>query len=454
MNEHKGVTKLKEFLNDNHNLVFEKMESKGYEVYIVGGSVRDSLLGKEVDDIDFTTSATPEQIMEVFSEYTCLDNGLKHGTVPVIINGEMIEITTYRIDGDYSDGRRPDDVEFTTSLEEDLERRDFTINSLAYNPATGIVDLKGGKEDLAAGVIRAVGNAEARFEEDALRIMRGLRFASRLGFSIEEETKEAMLTKKSKLKEISAERINVELKGILLGKYSKRVLSEFKEVIFEVIPELSEMDGFEQNNPFHKFDVWNHTLEVLENVREEEEFKLAALFHDVGKPSSYKYNEEKEIGQFLGHEEKSVEMAEVIMRRLKYSNKVREKTLDLIMNHGKSLSKKPYKIKKLIFEMGPESFLDMVEFQLADNKGKIDEKVASKNKDLEEISKIAREYLSGTPILSHKDLDLDAKALVSAGIKGAALGEVLTKLVLFVLSGGENRESVLLSAAVRLSKES
>ena len=436
---------------EESKFLIEKLNKSGFEAYVVGGSVRDSFLGLPISDIDIATSATPDEIKEVFGEYTSLENGLKHGTVPIIVKGTMYEITTFRQDGEYEDSRRPNEVFFTRSFEEDVKRRDFTINSLGYSPLKGIIDFEDGISDLMSKKIKAVGNADERFSEDPLRIIRGLRFASKLGFTIEEETKKAMFENKEKLKSVSAERLSTELKGLLVGKDAFKVINDNKDIIAVLVPELEKTFNYDQQNPHHIFSLWKHSLLVMSNANSKKhpvEFKLAGLLHDIGKPNTFQMNEIKKQANYFGHEEESAKIAEEILRKLKFSNKEIAKVAGLILDHGLEISEKPYKIKKNIYEMGTERFLDMIDFQIADNSSKLNshnEKVAK----LERIKDFAQEYIKQDPILSHKQLKVTPQELIEEGIKGKNLGETLNYLVLQVISGTKNEKESLISQAVR-----
>jgi tRNA nucleotidyltransferase (CCA-adding enzyme) len=427
--------RLKKLFSEENVQVLNKLNNSGFEAYFVGGALRDAVLDLPINDVDITTSATPEQTMEVFSAHKVLPVGLEHGTVVVMFGEEPIEITSFRKDGEYSDSRHPDKVEFTTSLGEDVERRDFTINSLAYNPETGLVDLVGGVNDINNRIIRTVGDPDKRFQEDPLRIMRGLRFASKLGFEIEKETEESIFRNKGLLKHISAERIQKEFNGLIMGKGSKEILVKYAPVIKEFFPEIGPMVGFNQHNKKHIYDVWEHSAVVVKNSEDSIEHKLAGVFHDSGKPKTFTLDD-KGVGHFFGHAEESVKIAEEALTRLKYPTKVKTKVLELIIDHDMNLSVRPYKIYKKIYELGPERFLDAIKFMRADDSGKGSKD--GRKSHLDEIEKIAKEYLAGSPILSRKDLAITAKDIMDLGYKGEKIGKALDKIVLMVLSGQVN----------------
>lgn len=429
--------KIRKSLRNIHFEVLNKLNNAGFDSYVVGGSVRDNILEIPTNDVDITTSATPEEIMEVFKGYKTLDVGLKHGTVSVVIDGEPIEITTFRHDGEYSDGRRPDNVTFTKSLKEDIVRRDFTINAIAFNEKEGVVDLVGGIDDANNKIIKAVGSADERFKEDPLRIMRGLRLASKLNFSIEKETEQAMIANKSLLKNVSAERLQSEFNKLILGQSAKEILVKYAEIIAEFIPGIKPMIGFDQQNPNHIYDVWEHSAVVVQNADDDLAHKLAGVFHDIGKPSTFTIDEEKGIGRFFGHAEVSVEIADKIMRNLKYSNKIRERVLNIIEDHDGALSSKAYRIKKEIYEKGPERFFDMISFRKADDSAKNPEKKATYS-NYDKMVKVAKDYLNDNPILSHKDIAITPQDIIELGYKGKDIKQALDKVCLLVISGHKN----------------
>ena len=282
------------------NTALARLHDAGYEAYIVGGCVRDRIMGREPKDYDITTSALPEQTAAVFAGERIIETGMKHGTVTVLLDGEPLEITTFRIDGTYSDSRHPDAVTFTPSLREDLARRDFTMNAMAYSSETGLVDPFGGQADIAAKYIRCVGDPDLRFREDALRILRALRFSSVLGFPIEPETDGAARYLCLLLKKISAERVFSELKQLLCGPDVRRVLLDYAGVLGAVLPEILPMQGFDQRNPHHCYDILEHTAAAVEAMPPEPALRLAALLHDVGKPECF-FTDEDGVGHFYGH---------------------------------------------------------------------------------------------------------------------------------------------------------
>lgn len=275
----------------NVDIAINLLQSAGFEAYAVGGCVRDSLLGKTPNDWDITTSAKPEDMKSVFADFHCIDTGIKHGTVTVVIDGEPLEITTFRLDGEYEDNRHPKSVTFTSNLGADLGRRDFTVNAMAYSKKTGTVDLFGGQNDLKNKIIRCVGDPDRRFNEDALRILRALRFASALDFEIEEKTAQSLLKNRALLGNISEERIAKELLKLVCGKGAKRILTDFAPVLFEILPELQPMYKNSHDNPHHCYDIYEHTLIAVESINPEPTLRFAMLLHDCGKPAVKKFDE-------------------------------------------------------------------------------------------------------------------------------------------------------------------
>lgn len=433
-------SKIKQSIKKGHLELINTLVEKGYQAYVVGGTVRDAILDKQNDDVDIATSATAKEVIEIFNDYTVIEVGIEHGTVAVVVNKEPVEITTFRQDGEYSDGRHPDSVTFTKNLKDDVMRRDFTINALAYNDKEGIVDLVEGMKDIENEVIKAVGSPHERFMEDPLRIMRGLRFASKLGFTIEQETEKAMFENKSLLKNISAERIQKEFNGLIKGKHAAKILVKYKDILSEAIPGIKQMFNFDQKNPHHIYDVWEHTANVVQNAKNDLAHKLAGVFHDSGKPATFKFDEEKQKGQFPKHAEESVKIADKALRDLRYSNKIRERVLDIIIDHDETLSTKAYKIKKNIYEKGVSRFYDMIEFKKADDSAKNPSKMAMYS-NYEKIDKIAKEYLEGTPILSHKDVAITGQDVIELGYKGPEIKKTLDKVAFLVMGGhSEDRE--------------
>lgn len=425
--------------------ILNELDSNGYEGYIVGGCVRDSLLGRIPNDWDICTNAKPNEIMDVFKGYKTIPTGLEHGTITVVLNDEHFEVTTYRIDGEYSDGRRPDKVEFTDDITKDLSRRDFTINAMAYNEKDGLIDPFNGYKYLTLKHIRCVGNPNERFREDGLRILRAVRFATQLGFKIDFTVSEAICNNKILLKNISQERIREELNKILLSdKPSKgiRLLYEL-ELLNYIIPELIPCVNFNQHNPNHDKDVFEHTLSVVDNIEPKLELRLAALFHDIGKPNTFTIDE-KGIGHFYGHHKESERICRDVMSRLKYSNREIEHVSGLVYYH---MIRYPHlrstSAKKFINKVGLEKLDDIFKLFIAD-------RVSSKPPyDFEEIYKLKFEcekVLSEKQPLTIKDLDINGYDLMELGIpQGKEIGTTLNYLLEVVLNNPDlNHKDTLL----------
>ena len=346
--------------------VLGKLRHAGYEAYIVGGSVRDALRGLTPHDYDMTTSATPEEVKAVFAGDRVVETGIKHGTVTVMASGEPVEITTYRVDGDYRDHRHPDSVTFTRSLEEDLARRDFTMNAIAYAPGVGFVDPFGGCADIDAHIIRAVGEPERRFEEDALRILRALRFSSTLGFAIEEATAAAAYQKRDLLLNVSAERVREEVMKLLGGDGAGEVLRRYADILAVRLPEIRPMIGCAQHTPYHLFDVWEHTVRVVEGLPKDPLLRLAGLYHDAAKPAC-KSTDHNGQDHFHGHPAKSAVLLDERMAALRFDNKSRERAVLLVRLHDERQKPSDARILRLLSDIGYENFLLLCDLRTADN---------------------------------------------------------------------------------------
>ena len=346
------------------NIILEKLQASGHEAYVVGGCVRDALLGREPHDWDITTSALPQEVKKVFTR--TVDTGLKHGTVTVMIGREGFEVTTYRVDGVYEDGRHPKEVTFTPNLREDLQRRDFTINAMAYSPAGGLVDLFGGREDLENGIIRAVGDPMQRFSEDALRIMRAVRFSAQLGYEIEPGTFHAAQTLAPTLNRISSERIRDELEKTIMSDRPD-YLRKAREagITRQFLPEFDLCMETPQVNPHHCYTVGEHTLKGLTLIRRDKILRLTMLFHDIGKPAS-RTTDEKGIDHFYGHQEKSADMALDILKRLKYDNNTIRQVTTLVRYHDLAVRLTAPKVRKAVVKVGEDLFPLFLEVKQAD----------------------------------------------------------------------------------------
>ena len=344
--------------------IINTLQENGHEAYAVGGCVRDSILGRIPDDWDITTSATPLETKELFKR--TFDTGIEHGTITVLLDKDAFEVTTYRVDGKYEDSRHPKEVTFTRSLSEDLLRRDFTINAMAYNDTEGLVDIFGGMEDLQNKTIRCVGNAEARFGEDALRILRAVRFASQLGFEIEEETRQGITKLAPTLANISAERIQVELIKMLVAPNPELLRTAYELGITKVIlPEFDEMMATEQETPHHMYSVGEHTLKAISLVRPDKVLRLTMLFHDIAKPLM-KTVDENGVAHFKTHDVKGVDMTKAILRRLKFDNDTMNKVVKLVQYHDYRMPAEPKNVRKAMNKIGEELFPYYMQIRMAD----------------------------------------------------------------------------------------
>ncbi len=429
--------------------IIQRLEEAGYEAYAVGGCVRDTLLNKEPHDWDVTTSALPKQTVSIFKNEKVIETGLRHGTVTVIKDHLPIEVTTYRIDGLYIDNRRPSNVSFTPYLTEDLARRDFTINAMAYHPVKGLIDLFNGKEDLANKKIRCVGTAAQRFHEDSLRIMRALRFASILNFSIEPATAAALFAEKEQLQNISAERIREELLALLCGTSCSEVLRQYYPILSVWIPELLPMIGFQQHTPYHAYDVWEHTLKTIVASKATKILRCTMLFHDIGKPSTFT-QDEKGIGHFYGHGAVSTKLADQIMRRLKFDTKTREQIITLVKYHDIRCENSPLWIKKQLRKFGSDLFLTLLDVHKADIAGQ-NPALLHRLDDIVQCQRMTLDILNQPSCFSIKDLNINGSDLIALGIPaGKTIGEILKFLLDAVIHQTcENQREALLKYFIK-----
>jgi len=434
-------------------IILKRLYENGFEGYIVGGCVRDYLMGENPKDIDITTNAVPQDILRVFAGEKVIETGIKHGTVTVVLDSTPIEITTYRVESDYTDYRHPDHVQFCSSLKDDLCRRDFTMNALAYNEAEGIVDYCGGIEDINNKIIRAVGNPEERFNEDALRILRAARFASVLGFEIEHETAEAMKRSRGLLKNISVERLSAELIKLLCGKDVRRIMLSYTDILSEVIPELTDIEGFDQHNPYHIYDILTHTAVTVENMPDTGYLRLAALLHDIGKPKTYTMDE-KGIGHFYGHSKTSVELAKKIMMHLKLDRFTQERVCTLVRLHDTPIQANKRSIKKWLFKITPEVFFDLLLLKRADILAK-NPSYLFRLETIDEIKRLTEEILKEQECFSLKDLKISGDDLKEMGFEeGPLIGKTLDRLLKMVINDEiKNDFEKLKIQAIKINKK-
>ena len=413
-----------------------RLNAAGFAAYAVGGCIRDLLMGRTPGDYDVATSALPEETAAVFAGERVIETGLKHGTVTVLLDGEPLEITTFRIDGDYSDSRHPDAVAFTRSLREDLARRDFTMNAVAWNPAEGLRDPFGGAEDIRAQVIRCVGDPAARFREDALRILRCLRFSAVLGFSIDPATAAAARENRELLSRISAERVAAELKKLVCGADVRRVVLEQTDILGAVLPELLPLRGFDQRNPNHCYDILEHSAAVCEAVPPEPTIRMAALLHDVGKPDCY-FTDEAGVGHFYGHSGRGAEIVDPLLRRLRFDTGSRERITELVRRHDMRIEPTEKGVLRALRRFGPDFFFQLVQLKRADALAHApgpsrDERV-SRAAALEALGKA---LLARQACFSLRDLAVNGRDLLAAGFSpGPAVGQALDRLLDAVTDG-------------------
>ena len=437
---------------DNANTIINTLQNNGHSAYVVGGCVRDSLMGRIPHDWDICTSATPEQMLEIFKDFRVIETGLKHGTVTIVIDGEQYECTTYRIDGKYSDNRRPDNVTFTNDLVEDLKRRDFTINAMAYNDIEGLIDPFGGTEDINENTIQCVGSAKDRFGEDALRILRAIRFASQLDFTIELNTDWQIHQQYKSLENISVERINSEFCKIVNSDNFCVELLLYKDVFALFIPELKDMFDFPQKNPHHDYDVFGHTVHAVENCNSDDlTVRLAVFFHDFGKPHSCQDGDDG-VRHFKGHGRVSADMTDVILKRLKVDNETRNNVVQLVYYHDSTFEVGKKYVKRWLNKLVEKPFRMMLDVKRADIKSQkvvcsTDKK--DKIEKLDAIEKLIDEVMQENQCFTLKDLAVNGNDLIKIGYNpNKQLGETLNILLNGVINDEfENKKDSLLNIA-------
>lgn len=413
-------------------LIIKNLQRHGYDAYAVGGCVRDSILNRKPEDWDITTSAKPEQVKRIFRR--TVDTGIEHGTVTVLIGKDGFEVTTYRVDGLYEDGRHPKEVTFTSRLEEDLKRRDFTINAMAYNDDERLVDAFGGMRDLNYHLIRCVGDPKERFSEDALRILRAVRFSAQLAFPIEPETAEAIKSLAPNLEKISAERIQAELVKLLVSDHPERIQDACELGITKVVlPEWDDMVGVKQNTPHHKYDVAAHTVHALQNVNNDKVLRLTMLFHDMGKPVM-KTTDENGRDHFKGHAIASEQIAKTVMKRLKFDNDTIRKVTKLVAYHDYRMEPTGANVRRAMHEIGVELFPYYLAVRLADTKAQSSYERRGKLENIIQIRELYRNALRNKECVTLKDLAVTGTDLINLGIApGKELGTLLNELLDMVI---------------------
>lgn len=422
---------MKIIIPDGAKMILNQLHTAGYEAYVVGGCVRDALLGRIPDDWDITTSAKPLEVKALFDH--TIDTGLQHGTVTVMVDKIGYEVTTYRVDGEYEDHRRPNEVVFTSSLKEDMQRRDFTINAMAYNDEDGLVDHFEGQQDLEKKMIRCVGNAMDRFDEDALRVMRAMRFSAQLDFAIEEETYEAMKTQSRYLKDVSAERIRVELTKLLLSDHPDRLISVgcTTGIVDIILPEFQMMLATAQENPYHAYDVGVHCMKTVEYAPKDVCMRYSALLHDVGKPQ-VKTIDENGIAHFYQHAKEGTPIAVTIMQRLKFDNDTIKKMRELIYWHdynwGNSVNSKT--VRRAMRKIGPDLIDDLLVLQRCDTLAQSELHKQEKLELLDKITTLVEAVREESQCVTAKELAISGKDLIELGMKPSkSMGEMIEWLL-------------------------
>lgn len=436
-------------INKSISEIFSVLKRNGYEAYVVGGCVRDSVLGRKPSDWDIATDAKPQDVKTLFEK--TVDTGLKHGTVTVLMNDEAYEVTTFRIDGRYEDGRRPSAVEFTRNIEEDLRRRDFTMNALAWNEERGIVDPFGGVKDIRSRIIRAVGIPGERFREDALRMLRAIRFAATLDFEIHDETLKAIAENRRLIKNVSGERIRDELTGILTSqKPDKFILLKDTGLLEIILPEVNACFKTPQHNPHHIYNVGEHTIKAVESAERDFIFRWTMLLHDVGKAVT-RSTDAKGIDHYYGHARKSEEISRGILRRLRFDNKSADRILRLIRNHDRQIIPREKYVARAVNIVGEDIFLDLMKVKRADTLGKNPVEINQKLQNTDLVEKIYLKMKEEGRCLSLSDLAVDGKDLIELGLKeGEDVGRVLNLLLNKVFANPRlNDKKTLLEIAAK-----
>lgn len=444
---------MKIIIPDNVKIIFNQLEINGFEAFAVGGCVRDSLLGLTPHDWDICTNAVPEQIKSCFTGFTIFEAGIKHGTISVVYDNNVYEITTYRIDGIYSDNRHPQNVKFTPDITEDLARRDFTVNAMAYNEKRGLVDPFNGQQDLEQGIIRCVGNADKRFNEDALRIIRALRFASVYKFDIEEKTSDSLLKNSQLLNNIAVERISAEFIRLLCGDGAEEVLNRYREVFAVFIPELECEFDYNQHSKHHNLDLWHHTTRTISSIEPIPELRMTMLLHDLGKPECCKTDPDGTC-HFKGHPAVSAKIAEKILHRLKFPNDFIKTFVTLVTYHDERYTGSVRQLRRLLNKIGEDNLRALLKVQRADINAQSDYMKENKLQLLCQAEMDLNNLLEADSCFSLKQLAVNGSDLIGAGITdGKQIGKILNTLLEMVIDDKiENIKSDLLEKAVDLSK--
>ncbi len=407
------------------------LENEGFEAYFVGGAVRDSIMGITPGDWDITTSALPEETARIFKDYKTIETGLRHGTLTVIINNKPFEITTYRFDGEYKDNRHPENVFYTKSLSKDLARRDFTVNSLAYNPKKGLIDLFNGKEHIHNSIIKTVGDPDKRFNEDGLRIMRALRFSAVLGFQIEEETAKSIHRNKELLRNISAERLQAELIKLVCGKNAFNVLMEYGDVLAVFIPEILPCIGFKQYGKKHAYDIWEHICHTVDTIPPEKDLRLTMLLHDLGKAPTHKLNENGD-STFKNHATIGGEMAKNILTRLKFDKKTINRVSFLVSYHDFEPVENKIELKKHLINKTPDDIRTLLTIKKSD-RGALSESYRDISEGTAHTLALLKEIEDNNECCNISQLAISGTDLIKKGFKGEEIGKTLQKALIGVI---------------------
>lgn len=411
--------------------ILHTLAKSGYEAYLVGGCVRDLLMGKVPGDWDITTSARPEEVLTLFPG--AIPTGLQHGTVTVRSDSECFEVTTFRADGNYADHRHPDAVRFTGSLREDLARRDFTVNAMAMDLQGRLYDFYGGQDDLYAGILRCVGEPDRRLCEDALRIMRALRFAATLGFAIDAETAKSLRSHRQELSQIAVERIAAEMTKLLCGKNAAAVLLQYPDVIGVFLPEILPCVGLDQHNPHHCYDVWGHTAHSVAAIAPEPILRWAMLLHDLGKGRTFSMDEQG-VGHFYGHGKASVALAEAITTRLRFSAEMKARVIELVDWHDRDVPRTEKSIRRCLYHLGEDGVRRLIAVKRADNAAQHPD-YQGRSAEMDKAERILQEILDTDACFSLRQLAVNGDDLLALGLQGKAVGDALNFLLEQVMDG-------------------
>lgn len=432
--------------------ILERLRAGGYEGWCVGGCVRDAILDKTPNDWDITTSATPDEMKKVFDGMATIETGIKHGTLTVLVDHRPYEVTTYRVDGEYRDNRRPESVFFTRRLADDLSRRDFTVNAMAYSDEGGLVDIFGGREDLQNRVIRCVGEPDRRFGEDGLRILRALRFASTLDFEIHPETAESIHRNRRLLQNISAERVREELFKLIEGAGAERILLEYSDVVCEILPELAPTVGFDQRNKYHIYDVYTHSVKALAASKTDRVVRMALLLHDAGKPDCF--TEDENGGHFYDHTERSAELAHSAMLRLKPDRETLDTVTRLVAEHHREIHPTEKGARRLLAALGERRARLLLELRRGDNSALRTDLKEPRLTEIDAIERLIDAEIEKGSCMSLGKLAVKGGDLIALGVtEGRVIGSTLNALLAEVIDGKlPNDRGVLLAAAREMIK--